>query len=99
MSLKACIGLSNNFFDVCTLPDMLSIAVDAGMFALAAPILISGIQALYKDCSRMHQRELLQERDLQRSHGLRLLNNQPTAVNANANEQPNTSLTSWLGLS
>ncbi len=91
MSIRACIRQSNNFFDVCTLPDILSIALDAGLIALVAPIFAGGIQALYKDCKRLHHRSL------QRIQSLHLFNNNSAAVNAN--EQSGSSLTYWLGLS
>ncbi|MDF1760456.1 MAG: hypothetical protein P1U40_07955 [Coxiellaceae bacterium] len=58
MSLKACVGLANGFWDSCRPEDILSAITDGGFYCLAAPVFLSAAIALYKDCRGESHREL-----------------------------------------
>ncbi|MDF1761153.1 MAG: hypothetical protein P1U40_11525 [Coxiellaceae bacterium] len=63
--------------------DVITIAMDFGMVAIAGSVLMNGIEALYSDCKRLQQRK-------QHLHSI----NNPTADNAN--NRGGASFSNWL---
>ncbi len=46
MSFKACMGFSNSLLDMCTLPDMMTMLVDAGLVLLVARLVVPELKTL-----------------------------------------------------